>query len=523
LGKDAIIIGAGPAGLTAAIELLERTDLRPVILEASDAIGGLSQTVKHLGNRMDIGGHRFFSKSDRVMEWWLRFLPLQALEAEAQALRFQGMERVLSKGGAGPDPSQEERVMLLRPRLSRIYYARKFFPYPLQLNLKTLLDLGVWKSIKIACSYLKASIFPPHPVRTLEDFFVSRFGRELYQTFFKSYTEKVWGVPCTHLSAEWGAQRVKSLSITRAVLHSLGRIVPWLGRRRVETSLIEQFLYPKLGPGQLWECVAEEVQRRGGLILHDRRVIHLEHDGQRVLRVRATDRQAQVQEFEGAQVFSTMPIRELVRAMSPSPPDEVLGISEGLVYRDFLTVGLLVDRLETADRRVEDNWIYLHEPGIEAGRLQIFNNWSPWLVRDPSKVWIGLEYFCNEGDRLWAQSDEAMTRQALNELKQIGLIKEAVARESVVVRMPKAYPTYTGTYGRFPQLRAWLDGFNNLFLIGRNGMHRYNNQDHSMLVAMTAVDNLVAGVRGRDNLWAVNAEEDYHEAKSRDTGREAAE
>jgi protoporphyrinogen oxidase len=534
--QTAVIIGAGPAGLAAAHELLERTAIQPVVLEASEHMGGIARTVCYRGNRIDIGGHRFFSKSDRVMEWWLRFLPLQALAQEGDGGRpvriaYQNRWRDLHPGGdgTGPDPEREDRVMLLRPRRSRIYHRRKLFEYPIRLSPDTLRKLGLLRSVRIGMSYLRAAAFPIRPEETLEQFFVNRFGRELYRTFFEDYTEKVWGTPCRSISAAWGAQRVKGLSIAKALAHFARSALRGLAgggranggvdvaQKGTETSLIEQFLYPKLGPGQMWDEVARAVREKGGQVLTGWRVEGLETSDGRVTAVRA--RRAEggaVERWAADWVFSTMPIRELVRALDVPPPAEIAAVAEGLVYRDFVTVGLLLDRLlltEPDGGPVRDNWIYIQEPDVLVGRLQIFNNWSPWMVADRSKVWVGLEYFCDEGDALWSRSDDELVALATSELVRIGIAEAAAVRDGTVLRMAKTYPAYFGTYDRFDELRRWLDRVPNLFLVGRNGMHRYNNQDHSILAAMTAVDNLVAGRLDKANLWAVNTEEEYHEEK----------
>jgi len=528
--QTAVIVGAGPAGLAAAHELLERTSIAPVVLEASELMGGIARTVCYRGNRIDIGGHRFFSKSDRVMEWWLRFLPLQALPEGQARIAYQNRWRTVSSGsdgnGAGPDPERDDRVMLLRPRKSRIYYRRKLFEYPIQLTPDTLRKLGLLRSARIGFSYLRAAAFPIKPEENLEQFFVNRFGRELYLTFFKDYTEKVWGTPCREISAAWGAQRVKGLSIAKALAHfAKSALRGVIGRGKggdiaqkgTETSLIEQFLYPKLGPGQMWDEVAAAVCSKGGRVLTGWRVEGIETAGERVTAVQARNLgSGAVERFAADWFFSTMPIRELVRALDAPPPADVAAIAEGLLYRDFVTVGLLLDRLLLAEpdgSLVRDNWIYIQEPDVLVGRLQIFNNWSPWMVADPSKVWVGLEYFCDEGDELWSRSDEELIELAKTELARIRIADPAAVRDGTVLRMPKTYPAYFGTYDRFDELRGWLDRFENLFLVGRNGMHRYNNQDHSILAAMTAVDNIVAGRADKSNLWEVNTEEEYHEEK----------
>jgi protoporphyrinogen oxidase len=522
-GRAAIIIGAGPAGLTAAYELLTRTDIRPIVLEKSQYMGGIARTVNYKGYRMDIGGHRFFSKSDRVMQWWLEVLPMQATSGVEQLIRYQGRSRTVA-GAAhnAPDPDKEDLVMLVRRRKSRIYFLRRFFEYPIRLSADTLSKLGVVRTIRIGFSYVKSVLFPIRGERTLEQFFINRFGRELYLTFFKSYTEKVWGVPCDRISAEWGRQRIKGLSILRALAHHLKqpfRKKADIAQKGMETSLIEQFLYPKYGPGQMWEEVARRVRAMGGEVLTGWKARRVLLNGTRVRALEAASENGETRIFEGDYFFSTMPIQELVRAFNDPAPPEILAISDGLMYRDFITVGLLVNDLKVKEsgpggaRLIQDNWIYIQEPDVMVGRLQVFNNWSPYLVADPGKVWVGLEYFCNTTDPLWTKPDDEMVRLATEELARIGIIEAGDVLDSTVVHVEKTYPAYFGTYDRFEELRGHLDRYENLFLVGRNGMHRYNNQDHSMLAAMTAVDNILAGVTAKDNIWAVNTEQEYHEEK----------
>jgi protoporphyrinogen oxidase len=523
--QRAIIIGAGPAGLTAAYELLTRTDIQPIVLEKSDCVGGISRTVNYKGNRIDIGGHRFFSKSDRVMSWWLRMLPLEASERGSLAVQYHGMERTTGASPSGLDAASEDRVMLLRSRKSRIYYLRRFFDYPITLSLATLRKLGLLRTLRIGISYVKSALFPLKEERTLEQFFINRFGKELYNTFFKSYTEKVWGVPCGRIGAEWGAQRIKGLSVRAALAHALKKAVHrgggGIGQKDTETSLIEQFLYPKFGPGQMWEEVARLVVEKGGEIRTGCRVDRVHTDGWRVKSLEATNSASGEKEsFAGDYFFSTAPIQELLRSFDAAPPTSTLEVSDGLVYRDFITVGLLVKSLKIHDRTprgkklIGDNWIYIQEPDVQLGRLQIFNNWSPFLVADPSHVWLGLEYFCNQSDALWNLSDDDMAALAKEELSKIGIIEAAEVIDSTVLRMEKTYPAYFGTYDRFAEIRQHVDRYENLFLVGRNGMHRYNNQDHSMLTAMLAVENIVAGDTDKSNLWEVNTEADYHEEKA---------
>ncbi len=527
--ETAIVIGAGPAGLTAAVELLERTGIRPIVLEQSTHIGGLSRTVNYKGNRIDIGGHRFFSKSDRVMTWWLKRMPLEATEGRAHRFGRERKPGDFADPSGGPDPEQVDHVMLLRSRRSRIYYQRKFFDYPIRLSLDTLRKLGLVRVGKIGLSYARSMLFPIRDETSLEDFFINRFGRELYRTFFESYTEKVWGRPCSEISAQWGAQRIKGLSISKALWHALKRpFTPRnVGQKGTETSLIEQFLYPKYGPGQMWEHVAREVEQRGGRVLTNLEVCRVEVAGNRVTAVEAVDRRTgRAQVLRADYFFSSMPVQRLVRALSSGPPEPIRRINEGLVYRDFITVGLLLEELQVNEQTpqgpapIRDNWIYIQEPDVRVGRMQVFNNWSPYLVADRSKAWIGLEYFANEHDELWVRRDRELIALAAEEMAKIGIIDPRAVLDGTVIRMPKAYPAYFGSYDRFDELRAWIDRFDNLYLIGRNGMHRYNNMDHSMLTAMVAVDNIVEGRVDKANVWAVNAEQEYHEARKDESAGE---
>jgi protoporphyrinogen oxidase len=525
MAEQAVIIGAGPAGLTAAYELLERTAIRPLVLEATDLVGGISRTVNWDGNRFDLGGHRFFSRSDRVTQWWLRMLPLQGAPARddlegGRSARLAAGEPPGWQPG-GPDPEQTDRVMLIRRRLSRILHRRRLFDYPVTLSAATLRNLGAAEVLKIGAGYLRARVRPIRPERNLEDFFINRFGRALYAAFFRDYTEKVWGVPCREIRPEWGSQRIKGLSVGKAIWHALTarrRRRGAIGQKGTETSLIERFLYPKFGPGQMWEAAADAVRERGGEVRLRSAVVGVEHDGRRVLAVRVRDGAAgQEYTVRGDRFFSTMPLRDLVRAMGAAAPADARTVAEGLVYREFLTVALLVRRMRlTANGPdlIPDNWIYIQEPDVRLGRVQIFNNWSPYMVRDPAAVLLGLEYFCSEGDDLWSRPDADVIRLATQETAAIGFIDPADVVGAVVHRMPKAYPAYFGTYDRLGEVRRFLDGLENFFPLGRNGMHRYNNMDHSMLTAMAAVDNIVAGRSDKANLWSINAEEDYHEVQS---------
>lgn len=530
--KIAIIAGAGPAGLTAAYELLKRTDIIPVVYEKSSDIGGISKTVNYKGNRIDIGGHRFFSKSDRVMDWWLHILPMEDTHEDQVRIQYQNKTRIVATNQfETAQDNDQDKIMLVRSRLSRIYFLKQFFSYPVTLSVQTVKGLGLWRTTRIFFSYMAAKISPIKKEQSLEDFFINRFGKELYRTFFKDYTEKVWGIACSEISAEWGAQRIKGLSIIKAVQHAVKQqlkkkqTADGIGQKQTETSLIERFLYPKFGPGQMWEEVASQVVAKGGSIHMQHEVQGVQTEAGRIKTVQVKDMQTgELKELACDYFFSTMPVKQLLTHMQPAAPGPIREIANGLLYRDFITVGLLMNKLKirrdpskpaSAANTVKDNWVYIQEREVKVGRLQIFNNWSPFMVANPDHVWIGMEYFCNEGDPLWMMEDEALKKFAVEELARIEIIHKEDVLDSTVLRMEKAYPAYFGTYGDFDQVKAYADTFENLFLIGRNGMHKYNNSDHSMLTAMTAVDNIVAGKSDKKNIWEINTEMDYHEEKDK--------
>lgn len=494
--KIACIIGAGPAGLTAAMELLNRSDIKPLILEATNTIGGLSQTAHYQGNCVDIGGHRFFSKSDRIMEMWLQWFPLLENPLIANAT---------------------DKVMLKRKRLSRILFLHHFFDYPLSLNPATFRKLGSKRTLHIGLSYLKTQLYPRKPEATLQDFFINRFGRELYQTFFEDYTQKVWGVPCSDIPSDWGAQRVKGVSIKSAVWHTIKKqlsSVRHIAQKQIETSLIEWFFYPKYGPGQLWEEAARRIEQQGGEIRRNCKVIATTCKNQQIISITVLNETTNQHQIIPCQfLLSSMPVKDFIQSLTDDAvPPAVSQIANGLVYRDFITIGVMIPREKCTP--LADNWIYIQEREVLVGRIQVFNNWSPYLVANPDMIWLGLEYFCNEDDGLWRQSDDELKALARKELQQIGFIHHSNdAGDAVVIRAPKAYPAYFGTYHHFHIIRNYTDAIANLFLIGRNGMHRYNNMDHSMLSAIAAIENIVNHIETKDNIWAVNAEEEYHEEK----------
>lgn len=527
--KIAIIAGAGPAGLTAAKELVDRSDIHPVVFEASDEIGGISKTVKHGGNRIDIGGHRFFSKSDRVMQWWTSVMPLQSAAALDEILlgerMGEGIINSTKKDAIEADPEKTDRVMLGRRRVSRIYYLRRFFDYPISLSWQTISNMGLGRTFSAGIGYLGAMI-KKRPENSLEDFYINRFGKKLYTMFFEDYTEKVWGLHPSKLGADWGSQRVKGLSIT-AILKDI--ITKQFGKRdasKVETSLIEEFIYPKLGPGQLWETVASDMVQAGGDLEMLTSVTEVNVENSRVVSVTVQNNKTGEKHIRSCDYFiSSMPLKELIDALRGIEiPADVKKAAEELPYRDFMTVGLLVDKLKIKNEtklktyldRVPDTWIYVQERDVKLGRIQIFNNWSPYMVSDfKNKMWIGLEYFCFEGDEMWQMPDKEFIDLAIKELIHIGIIESAAdVEDSVRIRIKKAYPAYHGSYYQLDKIKDFLNGIENLYCVGRNGQHRYNNMDHSMLTAMETVDHILAGdTKDKTAIWNVNTETEYHENK----------
>lgn len=494
---DIFIVGAGPAGLTAAFEALKNNAGKVLVVEKTNDFGGISKTVNYKGNRIDIGGHRFFSKSDEVMDWWANIMPVES------------------------SSSKSDKVMLVRNRLSRIYFLKKFFDYPVSLSLNTIKNLGLVRMAKIGFSYLKSIIFKIRPEKNLEDFFTNRFGRELYLTFFKDYTEKVWGEKCQNIPADWGAQRVKGLSVYTALKNVFSNLFNFAGKgvsqKNKETSLIEKFLYPKYGPGQMWEEVALRVQNMGGEIMKGTSIskIILDQKSNKVLSVEIISNGEKILVHPNY-FISSMPVKELVSAIGGVVPAEVIEVAEGLKYRDFVTVGVLMNKMSsgfTDKKIVPDNWIYIQEPYVKVGRLQVFNNWSPFLVKDKNTVWIGMEYFCNEGDGFWNMGEAETKSLAIKELEELGIADKEDVIDSTVIKMEKAYPAYFGSYDRFDTVKNYINNIKNLFVVGRNGMHRYNNQDHSMLTAIEAIKQIKSGKIEKEKIWSINTEKEYHEKK----------
>lgn len=516
--KKVVIIGAGPAGITAAYELLDKSkDFEITILEECNEIGGISKTVNHNGNRMDLGGHRFFSKDTEVTNWWNNLMPMQGEPAYDDIKTQRKLE--LHKGG--PNPEKEDIVMLKRRRISRIYYKKKFFDYPVKMNINTILNMGIFTTIKAGFSYIWSTL-KKLPETSLENFYINRFGKKLYSMFFEGYTEKLWGRHPRDISADWGAQRVKGLSIIAIIKDIFGKIIP-RKNKHVETSLIEEFSYPKLGPGQLWETAAIKIEKMGGNIIKKANVIKFITENEQINQVIYLKDNKEFS-INADIVISSMPLKDLVNGFS-SVPQDIKSIADGLPYRDFVTIGLLLKNLnlknktkiKTLNNIIPDCWIYVQDIGVKLGRIQIFNNWSPYLVKKPEEnVWIGLEYFCSEGDDFWKKNEEELKNFGVNELLKMGVISDDKnILDYHVEKVKKAYPAYFDTYKDIDKLINYVSQYDNLYCVGRNGQHRYNNMDHSMVTSFVAVKHILGKINDKKEVWNVNTEKSYHEAKEK--------
>lgn len=516
--RKALIIGAGPAGLTAAYELLKRDggNTEVIVFEESEYMGGISKTVNYKGNRMDMGGHRFFSKVSKVNDWWEAMLPMQGKPTYDDIV----LNRKMTLKEGGPDPETEDRVMLTRNRVSRIFYESKFYDYPISMKPETFTNMGLLTTLQAGFSYL-FSVVHKRPEKSLEDFYINRFGKKLYSMFFENYTENLWGRHPSEISPSWGAQRVKGLSIWAIVKDMFAKMLPGKKKRQVETSLIEEFSYPKLGPGELWDVTASEIEKMGGKILKNCEVTGLHTENGKVTSVQYVEN-GESKTMEGDLVISSMPVKDLVGGMNDVPPT-IAKLAAGLPYRDYMTVGLLVPKLNLKNKTkirtigniVPDNWVYVHDRSVMLGRFQIYNNWSPYMVKDlEHTVWVGLEYFVFENDKHWNMSDEDFSKFAIAEFVKMGILSRAEdVIDTHVERVKKAYPAYFDTYERMDDIIAYLNQFENLYCVGRNGQHRYNNIDHSMMTSFETVDNILSGKKDKSNIWNVNTEKEYHESK----------
>ena len=515
--KKALVIGAGPAGLTAAYELLDKgEDIEVIVFEESEHMGGIAKTVSYKGNRMDMGGHRFFSKVPEVNEWWDKMLPMQA----APAADYKALNVTVPLADKGPDPNEEDRTMLVRHRVSRIFFKNKFFDYPISLSAKTIADMGFWTTMQVGFSYL-VSLIHKRPETSLENYYINSFGKKLYSMFFEHYTENLWGRHPSEIDPSWGAQRTKGLSIIGIIKDFFGRLFK-IKNRKVNTSLIEEFKYPKLGPGQLWDVTADEITKLGGRILRNHKVVGVVKDANNHITAVKVEHDGITEEFEGDYIISSMPVKDLVGGMN-DVPGQYADIAAGLPYRDYITLGVLVPKLllknatkiPTVGNIIPDNWVYVHDKGIKMGRFQIYNNWSPYMVKDlENTVWVGLEYFCYENDEWWNMTEDEFADFAIQDMVNLGLI----ADKSEVIdyheeKVKKAYPAYFDTYDHMDELVEYLSGIDNLYCVGRNGQHRYNNLDHSMCTSFEAVKNILSGSTDKSNVWSVNTEKEYHETK----------
>lgn len=508
--KKIVVIGGGPAGLTAAYELLKdgNGEYDVTVLEASSRLGGISATVQHAENRMDLGGHRLFSKDERITNWWKEIMPIQG--KPSSDYKMCGRTRSYSKGG--PDPEKTDNVLLVRDRFSHICYKNRFYEYPVRLNKAFFAKTDPVTVAEIISSYL-LSCTKKLPESNLENFYINRFGKKLYSMFFEGYTEKLWGVHPREISADWGSQRVKGLSVCAVFKDTVNKALGTKTRSNTQTSLIERFWYPKLGSGQMWETVGERIKALGGKILFDHKVTAVRTENNRIVSVSCAGR-----EFFADEFISSMPVSELVQAMDA--PQHIRRIAQGLPYRDLVIVALLVDRLKLkndTDRKTvgnlpPDNWIYVQDKKLKLGRVQIFNNWSPYLVKDPiNTVWIGAEYFCGQNDEIWTMSEKQCAQLAAKELRKTGIIGNTPVLDFHREKVAKAYPAYFGTYSEFHKIRDYLNVFDDLWCIGRNGQHRYNNMDHSMMTAIEAVKAIKSGSADKKPIWNVNTDKAYHE------------
>jgi protoporphyrinogen oxidase len=517
MSKKVLIIGAGPAGLTAAYELLKKdAGFEVTVLEESECFGGISKTVNYKGNRMDMGGHRFFSKVPEVNEWWENMMPVQGKKPKDDII----LNRDIMVNDGGPDPEKTDRVMLRRHRVSRIFFMDKFYDYPISMKKETFTNMGFVNTVKCGFSYL-AAVIHKRPEDNLENFYINRFGKKLYGMFFEYYTENLWGRHPSEIDASWGNQRVKGLSVSAVIKDIFSKIFK-KKNRKVETSLIEEFSYPKLGPGQLWDITAEEVKKLGGNILMNSRVTKIHKNNKNELTGITYETNGHSLELDGDIIISSMPLKDLVMGMNDVPENEKR-IAKGLPYRDYMTLGVLVKKLKLTNKTniktigniVPDCWVYVQERRVKMGRFQIYNNWSPYMVEDlENTVWLGLEYFVQEGDSFWTMEDKDFSDFAVDEMLKLGLIstKEDVL-DTHVERVKKAYPAYFDTYNEIDTLVDYLKKIPNLYCVGRNGQHRYNNIDHSMCTSFETVKNIMTGDDNKDNIWNVNTEKEYHETK----------
>lgn len=478
--KKVIIMGAGPAGLAAGLKLSEDPEFEVIIYETENQVGGLSRTLDYKGNKIDIGPHRFFSKSDSITNFW----------------------------------KDIDKNLLTKDRLTRIYFANKFFDYPINLSCKTIFNLGLIKTAKIGISYLKSFLFPIKNEKNLEDFFINRFGKELYQLFFKDYTEKVWGIPCNQIEPEWGVQRIKEISVSKTILHALKKsIYPFKkSNKNDKTSLVDYFYYPEDGAGEMFKKIASKLKSQGGKIFTEKKIISIKRNNEKIEEVTIQDLNTDKITTEKADYFiSSIPVKDLINGIE-NIPDSISEIANNLIYRDLIVLGLQFNKFK--NRFLYDNWIYLQDKNIQAGRMEIYNNFSLKMLENNDDIWIGLEYFCNENDAMWTKTNEELIDMGIQELAKIGIFDAKDFIDGTSYKIKKAYPAYFGSYNSFGKIRKFVDSLENLFLIGRNGMHRYNNMDHSIMCGFTAAENILKGMTEKQNIWSINLEDEYQETRN---------
>ena len=507
--KTAIIIGAGPAGLSAACRLLDETDIKPIIIEQSNIIGGISKTVFYDNNGTDIGPHRFFTKSKEVMDFITSFLPLQGKPAKDDILLNREFEETV-----GSDPEKEDLVLLKRKRFSRIYYLKKFFDYPISLKPKLFFNLGLIRTMKIGFSYIKSCVVKRKEV-SLEDFMINHFGKVLYELFFEKYTQKVWGKHPSEIPKDWGSQRIKGVSLFKILLKAMLTPFNKVLKRETERSLVEEYFYPKYGAGQLWDLMAEKITKSGGQIRFNSKITRFYNDDKHIYSVVLENGE----EIKADYIISSMPIKDLINGMQYVPED-VQNIASNLEYRNYILVSLLASKINlendtnypTINNIAPDSWIYMQEEDIKAGRLHIMNNFTPYVIEDyKNKILINLEYFCSEGDEFWTKSQKDMIDFGISELEKLNIIKKEDVLNSKYISVDKAYPAYFGAYKDFDTVKNYLNKFDNIYCIGRNGQHKYNNMDHSILSGLKVAEALKSG--DVNLLWDVNTENDYQETK----------
>ncbi len=503
--KTALILGAGPAGLTTAYELLQRTDIKPLVIEKNSVVGGMCVSVRYKGNFMDVGGHRYFTKFKKVRDWWLNILPLQTVASKDDILLQRDLHLQNTPDTPEINPNIDDDVMLKRYKLCRIFYLERFFDYPVSLNFSTIIGLGPLRMTKIFLSYVRAKIWKIKPEKTAEDFLINMFGRELYQTFFKNYTEKLWGIECKEISAEWGRERIRGIRFWETLISLFKNIFV----RSVKPE--DPFLYPKLGPGQFWEKIAAKIVEQGGEIRLNCEAVQIDTDGKNIRFVELKNSEGKTEKTAADYVVSSLPLKNLLQ-ITNNAPQEVRKVANGLMYRNFRSAAVLLNKLNikntskipTVNGILPDTWVYIHEKGVQMGRMQVYNNWSPYLLKEDNKVWIGFEYFGGDSDEIWTMSAAEFEKLAVAEGIKLGIIAKEDVLDVTSYKLDKAYPAYFGAYNEFATVKKYIDEIKNLYPVGRAGLHKYINIDHVVLSGMAAAENIAENMPDKENIWNVD-------------------